>query len=107
MRAVEKPKIERYVPPNPDERFDWDVRLLEERKPEYVVFSSFETEGLERLRRQTSLSELERLLVDRYVAFAERLQKEYESYGTFGGTGSQVHDIEYIRPYLWVWKRKS
>lgn len=106
MRAVEKPAIERYVPPNPDERFDWDTRLLDERKPDFVVFSSFETEGLERLRHKNQLSELDKLLMERYKDFATKLQANYVLDKTYGGTGSQVHDIEYIRPYLWVWKRK-
>lgn len=108
FRRDSKPvTVLRHVPPNPDERFDWDVRLLEAEKPPYVVFSSFETEGLDRLRRQGPGSDLEKLLVERYVTFVERLKRDYTLERTYGGAGWGIHDLEYIRPFLWVWKRKG
>jgi hypothetical protein len=106
MRQSSSPVLQRFVPPNPDERFDWDSRLLDMR-PEYVVFSSFETEGLDRLRGRSDLTPEQKLLTDRFVAFYERLKAEYELERTFGGTGWRVHDLEYIRPLMWIWKRKA
>lgn len=97
----------RFVPTNPDERFDWDVRLFD-AKPKYIVFSSFETEGVDWLAQQKSVKPEFQILVDRYRAFAERLQTDY----TLMNPGppnqwAMVHDLMYIRPTLWVWKRKT
>ncbi|MBS1721468.1 MAG: DUF2029 domain-containing protein [Armatimonadetes bacterium] len=99
----------RYVPENPDERKDWDTRLLDE-KPRFVAFSSFETEGLERLTRSSSVPDEYRDQVDRYREFAKRLQAEYDpvfDQSRLSNPWLQVHDLMYIRPNIWVWIRKD
>ncbi len=112
MRAATDPRVVRFVPPNPDERFDWDTRLLDEG-PDFVAYSSFDTEGLDRLAGSTNVPAEFRLQIDRFRAFSQRLQAEYDLAQVFPpeallgpGPLSQVHDLMYVRPTLWVWKRK-
>ena len=88
MRQLEKPKLLRFVPENPDDRFDWDSRLLD-LKPDFVVFSSFETEGLDRLRTAKGKTPEQDLLTGRFVSFYERLKNEYPLDRTFGGTANR------------------
>lgn len=107
MLGASEPRVRRYVPENPEDRFDWDVRLLAETQPDYVVFSSFETEGLIRLLNRTGLSDLESLLTTRLKEFTERLKADYVPSRFFGGTGYDVHDLEYVRPRIEIWKRKT
>ncbi|MEJ5171232.1 MAG: phospholipid carrier-dependent glycosyltransferase, partial [Fimbriimonadales bacterium] len=42
MARAERPRVVRYLPSDPRERKDWDLRLLEELRPDAVVFTSFE-----------------------------------------------------------------
>jgi len=107
MRAATAPRLDRYVPPNPEERFDWDVRLLAETKPTYVAISTFETEGLTRLLSSSRLTELESLLADRFKAFRTQLEAEYVPSQAFGGTRWGIHDMDYIQPRIEIWKRKT
>lgn len=95
----------RYLPENPAERFDWDARLLTEIRPDRVVFSTFESEDLARLSRDKDLPSELRIQVDRYLNFLDKLQEGYSLEIAFGG-GSMIHDMMYIRPKLWIWKRK-
>ena len=96
-----------YIPEDPQDRYDWDSRLLTELKPAYVTCSSFAVEDLERLKDQSGLEPVVQLQVDRYRAFVTILQKEYGLSATFGGGMPKVHDMEYVRPWIWVWKRKA
>lgn len=95
-----------YVPENPAERFDWDVRLLDDVKPSLVVFSSFDVEPLARLAERSGLAPEVQLQVDRYKTFLAALRRDYALDRTFGGGLPPIHDLEYVRPWIWVWKRK-
>lgn len=108
MMATEKPKVVRYLPPNASERFDWDVRLLTETKPDYVVYSSFEFEDPNRLMGQSGLKEIPQLLVNRFKEFGQELEKGYTLANVYGDPrGSRfMHDLMYIQPTIYVWKRK-
>lgn len=107
MRAVENPRVLRFVPENPDERFDWDTRLLDEQ-PDFVTFSSFESDDVERLAGAQGLPGELQVQVDRYAAFAKRLSEEYEpAIAGFGLDGPPIHDLMYIRPRVWIWKRRA
>lgn len=100
-------QIFRVVPDNPDERIDWDVRLLE-KKPDVVVFSSFETEGLDRMAQAKAVPSEFQVQVDRYKAFLAQLQRDYSLVpGESENPYMAVHDLMYIRPTIWVWKRKT
>ncbi len=106
MRAAKGPAVvQLVVTGQEDQRYDWNVGLLD-LQPQFIVVSSFEVEGLDRVRNQGIGDDLAKLLVSRYVAFGERLKQEYELVATRGGTGWGIHDMEYIRPFYWVWKRK-
>lgn len=97
----------RYVPDNPNERIDWDVRLLDQ-KPDLVVFSSFETEGIDRLYRRGNVPDEFKPQVANYKVFIERMMKEYEpAYGSEENPYLAVHDFMYIRPDIYIWKRKN
>ncbi|MFI5384841.1 MAG: ArnT family glycosyltransferase [Fimbriimonadales bacterium] len=103
------PRLIRYIP-NGDlrERVDWDVRLLTEGKPDYVVFSSFEAIDLERLSVASGLDPGTQAAVDRYKQFGEVLGKQYRQFAGFGiDTTPPIHDLMYIRPTIWVWKRND
>lgn len=106
MRAALSPKVTRYLPDNLDERFDWDLRLLTEIKPTFVALSSFEYLDLLRLRGATGLSGEIQIQVDRCREFEAALREHYEPV-QFGEPATWVHDMQYVRPMVWVWKRKS
>lgn len=107
MRSATSPKIERYVPTNPDERQDWDTRLLD-LAPTYIVYSSFETEGLARMAARDNVLPEFKGQVDRYREFQVRLTRDYDLALTDqNNPWVVVHDLMYIRPTLWVWKRKT
>ncbi|MCW5942046.1 MAG: glycosyltransferase family 39 protein [Fimbriimonadaceae bacterium] len=107
MAAANAPRVTRYLPPNIEERFDWDVRLLTETRPEYVAFSGFEYLDLLRLRNATGLSGEIQVQVDRCREFETVLRKDYDLAKQFGEPATWVHDLQYVRPMVWVWKRKS
>ena len=104
--AAASPKVLQYVPANPDERFDWDVRLLDQ-KPEYVVYSSFEVDDVARIYGLKGLDPVLTLQADRAKAFIDRLKSEYEPLPYYGADGPQIHDLMYVRPRVWIWKRKG
>ncbi len=103
-------KTIQYIPKNPDERFDWDVRLLD-LAPDYVVASSFEVDDYVRIQNAVSSGRFQpepiiKLQLDRWNTFMKRLEKEYTLDRMFGENGPTIHDLMYIRPRIWIWKRK-
>lgn len=123
MVAAKDPQVFRYMPPDPRERFDFDVRLLTEIKPEAVVFSSFEMEGLQRMLESGNIPEEYKLQVDRYKSFIDELRKDYDVTDVTGATMveagpdkhlepsfspyQRIHDMMYIRPVLYLWRLKT
>jgi hypothetical protein len=95
MARSERPRVVRYLPPDPRERRDWDIRLLEEVQPELVVFSSFEAYDAFRLK------------VPEALRFYEKLERDYRLERMVGGPASRVHDLAYVRPEVFVWVRKT
>lgn len=104
MRQAGPPRVLRYIPAQPEERFDWDTRLLDEN-PDFVVYSSFESADLNRIRR-LNLPGFQ-LQVERFNAFMARLEREYEPVRIFGPGGPTIHDLMYVYPSVAVWKRKD
>ncbi|MBX3119317.1 MAG: glycosyltransferase family 39 protein [Fimbriimonadaceae bacterium] len=115
MAATASPRVVRYWPENREERIDWDTRLITETKPDYVVFSSFEADDLKRLEKVSGLKPEVQAKVDQFKAFTKQLFETYEPAITLGRTQDElvnlkpyaIHDLEYIRPYIWIWKRKT
>lgn len=100
------PKVLQYVPDNPNERLEWDVRVLD-AKPDYVVATSFEWDDEQRLAGLVNLPPAIKASVDRKAAFEERLRAEYDGFRLYGEDGPVIHDLMYIRPRVWIWKRKT
>lgn len=113
--------IVRYTPMDINERRDWDIRLLTEVNPQFVIFSSFEIEGLIRLYEQKSTSTEFAAQLAQYTEFQRELQANYEiltvtdqngmKVPVLGldalGTTSGIHDMAYVRPQLWIWIKKN
>lgn len=97
----------RFMPDDPASRFDWDRRVLTELRPAYVVFSSFESQDVDRLSSVRGLRADIKLQVDRFGEFMAELKKTYKADRFFGGGTTGVHDLDYVRPTLWVWKRQA
>lgn len=89
---------------------EWDVAVLDgPHPPQYVAFSSFENEGQARLAALGVRDGRNKA----YLAFVSRLDEEYEPDRVFPAGGyvpaslEAVHDMMYVRPKVWVWKRKT
>jgi len=115
----ENPRVKRYIPRD-ENRKDWDVRLITEMSPEYIVFSSFEFVDYDRVNQPD------------FVAFMELLPQEYDLVALFWGSepriarvGSQEarvnreklrniilerypleHDLMYIQPSICVFQKR-
>ena len=106
MREASDPAVVRYVPQNPDERFDWDKRLLTELQPEYIVFSSFEKRDVDRIGSLPSPPDEYKIQIERAEEFMDILETRYTRWKVHGWDGGFLpHDLMYIRPEMQVWKR--
>ncbi len=103
------PRAVRHVPIDPSQRFDWDTRLILEDFPDYIIFSSFEQADVARVAAAGVTKEVPALLAQRYLDFIALSEANYESRPVmiFGGGGSAIHDMMYIQPTLWIWKKKE
>jgi hypothetical protein len=88
----------------------WDAGVLSgPGAPGYVAFSSFENEGEARLAAQGVRDARNQA----YLEFIAALEERYERDRAFPPGGvvprqfSAVHDMMYVRPVVWVWKRKA
>lgn len=90
-----------------DQRPAWSTRLIEEQKPDRIVFTSFEYDDLERISRLNPIPPEDKPLADTFVGFLKTLNRDYELESVRGIDGPKVHDLMYIRPTVWVWKRKT
>lgn len=104
--AATHPRVLRYVPDNPDERFDWDVRVLDEQ-PDFVAYSSFEFDDPWRVQGLKGLDPVVQLQADRAKAFVDRLRRDYNPLRVYGEDGPTIHDLMYVRPRIWIWQRKT
>ena len=93
-----------------EDPFAFDTRLLTEDQPDFTAVSSFEYGDLDRLRGVKGLEPIDQLQVDRFQAFSAELTKSYEVaqvYGSDGAMYGATHDLEYVRPVVYLWKRKT
>jgi hypothetical protein len=107
MSESRNPRVVRYLPQNGEARQDWDLRLFDELKPTHIAVSSFEAGDIVRLSKVKDLAPNIRSQVDAGMAFLTRLQKEYQLEIGVGGDCPSIHDLEYIRPRIEIWKRKN
>lgn len=115
MDASHAPRVVQYVAGSQADRYDWDVRLLDELRPDYVVFSNFEVGPVARLSETTG----KYIQVDRFKEFESRLTQDYALVGgpavdlslplkrRYSAANHLVEDLAYVRPVLWLWKRKG
>ena len=105
--AVTSPTILQYIPPDPNQRKPWDTRLIIELRPEKIVYSSFESDNLARLAALKEVPEEFRGQVADFNDFRQYLNGTYEKQEEWTEPyRPSVEDLMYIRPTLWVWKRK-
>ncbi len=92
-----------------EDPYGFNLGLLEQTKPDRIVISSFEYGDPLRIKAAgiEPKDPVEKLLVDRAVTFMEAIKRDYEIEKAFGIDGIRIHDLEYIRPELMIWKRKS
>lgn len=105
MDRQTSPRVAFYYD-NPEDPFAFDVRSLDALKPDYVEYSSFENADLERLKDAADLKPIEKVQLDRYEAYMARLERDYILDRVFGGRLPFIHDLEYIQPTIYLWKRK-
>ena len=109
MQTASDPRFLRYLPE--DVARDSLRRAPSSRaNRHHVVMSSFdEEEGLRfiELRKRQQLSPIAALTATRAKEFLQAMRKDYDLVRAFGKGGRLVHDLEYIRPNIWVWRRKA
>ena len=105
MRNSQPPSVLAVGPNN--EPYAFNVALLDMAPPR-IVMSSFEyfDSGV-RLKGKTGLEPTIQIQVDRTHEFLNRFGVEYEVEQIFGVDGIPIHDLEYIRPQVQIWKRKE
>lgn len=101
------PHLEQFVPGNINERFDWDSRLITQLKPDYIVYSSFEQYDVDRLQNAKNLAPTDQLKVDRYRDFQQKLAAGYTPASWEQADYPTIHDLAYVHPYIFIWKRKD
>lgn len=96
------------------QKLDWDVRLLTETKPTFVVYSNYEVGDVIRLREVAEKSEPAKNLVAQADEFFKVLERDYErtqKFSTVSGSTmaetQMVHDMMYVQPVVYIWKRKA
>ncbi len=108
VAEMSDPAVVRYTPTEGiDSRLDWDDRLLTEAKPDFVVYSSFESEGLDRIAQLKDASPVGKATADRARAFMKKLNEDYDFDRQFGPIEDYIHDLMYVQPRVMVWKRKA
>lgn len=115
MAMSTSPHLVQAVPENPQARYNWDPALLTAIKPDYVVISSFEVGSEWRLRNAVGLPPDVQLQVDRFKAFEALLESGYDQMSPqpvnpqtrYNAANSLVHDMQYVQPVYWIWKRQD
>lgn len=83
------------------------VPLTSGQYPMYVTLSSYEIEDAQRLKDRTDLDPADEANVQSNLALYRALNEAYNLDKTFGGNGPALHDLEYIHPTIWIYKRKD
>lgn len=107
MLQSQRPKVARFVPADFAQRLDWDTRLLTESQPDYVVITSFEANDVARLVGRPARDPVISALTERARQFRDELERRYRLDAVYGTDAPAVHDLMYIRPTIWVWKKKT
>lgn len=81
--------------------------LLSGALPAYVTFSSYQVEDALRLRGRNDIDPESAKDVDIEMQKLEAIRQRYRIAAEFGGDGPTIHDLEYIRPTIYVLKRND
>lgn len=107
MGQIKDPAVVRSLYPKPEERYDWDEHLLSDLKPDFVVFSNYESVDPERMNKAGDKG----IVVQRYESFAQALTRDYQldrAFLTSGATAwPETPDMMYVTPRIYVWRRKD
>lgn len=106
MAATSNPSVIRIIPPDPETRRDWDPALLA-AKPDFIAISSFEMDDLNRVRVAKTASPAAMDAAVRMKVFMDMMEKSYKLDMVFGQGGPRDHDLMYIQPVIWIWKRST
>lgn len=82
-------------------------RTLFDAKPDRIALSSFEFDYPEHLRGRSDLPPDEASRVAAANAWVDRLRQEYAVERSFGIPGYGIEDMDYVRPTVTIWKRKT
>jgi hypothetical protein len=82
------------------------VSLMSGQVPMYMTYSSYEIEDAARLKGRTDLDLESMSEVQLGQAKMEAVDQLYAPDRVFGGDGPTIHDLEYIRPTVWIVKRR-
>lgn len=107
VAASKHPQVVRYIPSDGSPKMDWDVRLITEAKPNFIAMTSFETSDEDRLSGLAERDPTFLPQVQPYREFVEKLDSDYSLVRVYGVNGPVIHDMMYIRPMVWIWKRKD
>lgn len=107
MAQAENPQVLQYTGLDPASRRNWDIRLLSETKPDVVVLSSFEWDDMDRIYKAGLDRENPEAEWNRANAFMQQLRKDYDPQIVFGEDRPTIHDLMYVRPAIYIWKRKG
>lgn len=106
MMSATSPRVVYVRPTTPTEPEAWNTRLLSEVKPDYIVYSSFESYDPARLQGRKDIPSDAQIVSRQAAEFIELMRKDYVPDRLFGKGAVFVHDLEYIYPEIVVWKRK-
>lgn len=106
MDAATKPKVVQFLPPDPNQRVQWDPNLITQLKPDFITFSDYESNDFERMLAVGSEPQEFQTDVERYQQFIKLLKDQYSMVLQVGDGNPIIHDLRYVRPTVYVWKRK-
>jgi hypothetical protein len=83
------------------------VSLLSGKLPEYLTFSSYEIEDALRLNGRNDIDMQYWNDVDMVLQKLQAVHQRYRIVAEYGEDGPKLHDLEYIRPTVYVLKRND
>ena len=83
------------------------VTFMSGANPAFATYSSYEVEDGLRLKGNSDIDLVSRGSVEIVNEQVSILNERYRQVEVFGGDGPGVHDLEYIRPTIWVLKRRD
>jgi 4-amino-4-deoxy-L-arabinose transferase-like glycosyltransferase len=109
MRAAYSPTVTQHLPLDVTKRKAWDSLLATDDQPDFIVYSSFESDDLKRIKQHGGPDSPHAGAVQDYLDFGAALVEHYEPspVQVFGSDGPMIHDMMYIRPRILIWQKKQ